>query len=690
MIIILVLFSYSEVSYEPTIDSIISQVDSIELMKWVREISGEDSIFFLGDSTLILTRWYDTYDMSKAEDYLLEYFQSIGLEAYKRVYWVPHWRWPEWYYEYWSGEYTGHIFSDTLCYLVSTDSLLYYTTNNGYLWVKMKQLPIEPYGVHNPAPETLYIFSNAGQVYFSSDGGENFEERDSLLPSSIQDMYFITGKKGWILSNLGVVGRTDDAGMTWDTVNTGVPVTRDIFFVDSLEGWFCGYFGKIYHSSDGGEVWNQQPSPISGNFHGIFFMNADTGWICGDNGALLRTVDGGGIWEDISFSTANFREVYFRTVDEGWIGGTNGSLYFTPDGGLNWQEIESASSIINSIYESDNNIYIGGVRDFIIMVDSDYVDMQSYLPNAVCNIVAVQPGVVHPETTVIIGGHCDAVSCGNDPSDTINYIRCPGANNNGTGVGAVKEAAKILSQYNFEYSIEYVLWGAEESGFFGSRYYVDNAVSINKPIKGVIDVNELGYDTVGTYDIHIVTDSNGVDFAHLAIDIISLYSLPLNIAALDTTDGFVSDITMFWDNGYSGIFFENNDLSPSDWTQYDTVGEINVDFYYNFTKLALAELAYLAKLVETGVGDNDLNRISINIETPIIGNRILFSVSGINNRQVKIELYDIAGRGIFDIFEGRIMGKKDFYIEKDFHSGVYFIRLKTKGETFSKKVIILK
>lgn len=689
-ILIFFMISYNGITYNPLVDSIISEVDSVEMMKWIREISGEDSIYFLGDSTLILTRWYDTNDMSKAEDYLLRYFKSLGLESYKQVYWAQRWRWPDRPYPfYWEGRYIDFsVANDSLMYLISSDTLLYCSLNRGYLWDKRDTLPILADGITSPVPETLYIYSNVGELYFSADSGNSFQKRDSLIPSNIQDIHFITGKKGWIISGAGEVGITNDAGESWNIIETGVTLTKDIYFIDSLNGWFCGYFGKIYHSMDGGYNWAQQTSPLFKNLYGIYFMNADTGWICGDDGTVLRTTDGGMNWESIGFTTSkDFREVYFRTFLEGWIGGSNGCLYYTSDGGINWIEVEGATMTIKYISEINNNIYFGGERDFLILIDSNYIDMKSYLPNAVCNIIAVQPGIEQPDTVVIIGGHCDCDS----GVDTMPYIRAPGANNNGSGVGAVKEAAKLYKDYNFKYTIEYMLWGSEEMGGYGSRYYVEQALSESKPIKGVIDVNELGYDTVGTYDIYISTDSNSNYCAYLAVDIINIYNLPLNVSRLDTNRVLTAyDIAQFWLNGYRGILFENNDHSPNDLTIYDTVDEINVDFYYNYTKLALAELAYMAGFLGAGIPEDVQAPIALKLNNSIInGSQFSFSVTCSGNIPVKISLYDITGRMINRVFEGRMNGNKQFNVNKAIKAGVYFLRIDSDIGVVSKKIVIL-
>ena len=75
------------------------------------------------------------------------------------------------------------------------------------------------------------------------------------------------------------------------------------------------------------------------------------------------------------------------------------------------------------------------------------------------NVVATQPGTESPTYQYIVGAHYDSVSC-------------PGADDNGSGVAAVVELARVLSQYEFPYTIKYVAFDLEEIGLRGSQAYV--------------------------------------------------------------------------------------------------------------------------------------------------------------------------------------------------------------------------
>ncbi len=81
------------------------------------------------------------------------------------------------------------------------------------------------------------------------------------------------------------------------------------------------------------------------------------------------------------------------------------------------------------------------------------------------NVYAVQEGYLYPEKQYIICAHYDAVD-----------VYC--ADDNATGVAAVIEAARILSQYTISSTqLSMRLWDEEEVGLVGSNYYASQASS---------------------------------------------------------------------------------------------------------------------------------------------------------------------------------------------------------------------
>ena len=98
------------------------------------------------------------------------------------------------------------------------------------------------------------------------------------------------------------------------------------------------------------------------------------------------------------------------------------------------------------------------------------------------NVYAVQPGVVYPNKKYIICAHFDDM-----PTGTL----APGADDNGSGTVAVLEAARILHNYQFQYTIVYALWDEEEQGLIGSAYYANQAFAAGDSILGVINLDMI-------------------------------------------------------------------------------------------------------------------------------------------------------------------------------------------------------
>ena len=74
-----------------------------------------------------------------------------------------------------------------------------------------------------------------------------------------------------------------------------------------------------------------------------------------------------------------------------------------------------------------------------------------------------------------------------DFEDSIS--RAPGANDNASGVSALLEASRIISQLNFEYSIRFVFFSGEEQGLWGSKYYAQYVKDRNEDLYAVVNMD---------------------------------------------------------------------------------------------------------------------------------------------------------------------------------------------------------
>jgi len=86
---------------------------------------------------------------------------------------------------------------------------------------------------------------------------------------------------------------------------------------------------------------------------------------------------------------------------------------------------------------------------------------------AAANVICEVSGAVDPGTVVLIGAHYDSVTT------TPPFDPAPGAGDNGSGVAAALELARVLSEVTPAVTLRFVFFAGEEQGFLGSFAYLD-------------------------------------------------------------------------------------------------------------------------------------------------------------------------------------------------------------------------
>ncbi|MDI6693474.1 MAG: M28 family peptidase [Anaerolineales bacterium] len=230
-------------------------------------------------------------------------------------------------------------------------------------------------------------------------------------------------------------------------------------------------------------------------------------------------------------------------------------------------------------------------------VDFDYYNF-SYYGNYYekRNVVAEQSGLTQPGRIYLLTAHLDSTS--QSPSSL-----APGADDNASGSAAVLAIADILSQYHFGCTLRYILFTGEEQGLFGSKAYAAEARALGDNIWAVLNLDMLGYNSAGTpatLELH-TRPSNGSDLsiAYLFNDAVTAYSLGLLPIILQDRLSF-SDHSPFWDQNYPAILAieDWNDHTPYYHTTGDRLATLNMPYYTNFVKAALATFAHMGCLLD--------------------------------------------------------------------------------------------
>src|SRR5512139_3466638 len=97
------------------------------------------------------------------------------------------------------------------------------------------------------------------------------------------------------------------------------------------------------------------------------------------------------------------------------------------------------------------------------------------------NIIGRLEGKTRPTETLIISAHYDSVP------------ECHGADDNGSGVAALWEVARVLASEKHARTLVVACWDGEETGLWGSQAYARDAYSHKTNLSGVMVYDTIGY-----------------------------------------------------------------------------------------------------------------------------------------------------------------------------------------------------
>ncbi|MCT7941915.1 M28 family peptidase [Shewanella holmiensis] len=109
-------------------------------------------------------------------------------------------------------------------------------------------------------------------------------------------------------------------------------------------------------------------------------------------------------------------------------------------------------------------------------------------PTEVVNVIAIQRGKTDPKRVVMMSGDIDS-----RVSDVLDATSIsPGANDNASGVAGAIEAARVLSQYQFNGTIVYAALSGEEQGLHGGDILANYAKSQGWQVQAVLNNDMIG------------------------------------------------------------------------------------------------------------------------------------------------------------------------------------------------------
>ena len=185
------------------------------------------------------------------------------------------------------------------------------------------------------------------------------------------------------------------------------------------------------------------------------------------------------------------------------------------------------------------------------------------------NVIGIQRGTLYPNTYVVCGSHFDSFSW----EAMYGSGNAPGADDNATGVASVLESARIMTQYEFEYSIVYCAYGCEEMGLYGSAAYATRCQSQGMDIIGYFNNDMNGYLYGDQIHIDLIYPNSVEPIGTYYMNVANVYFPEMPVRHVNFNEGD-SDHTSFNNHGYLGIYpFEDyQHYSPNIHTSQDLIG----------------------------------------------------------------------------------------------------------------------
>ncbi|MCX6254589.1 MAG: M20/M25/M40 family metallo-hydrolase [Bacteroidia bacterium] len=198
------------------------------------------------------------------------------------------------------------------------------------------------------------------------------------------------------------------------------------------------------------------------------------------------------------------------------------------------------------------------------------------------NVIATLEGKSNPDSVCIIGAHYDNNLKTGDPFSIV-----PGANDNASGVAAALEIARVMKKNNYSprNTIEFIAFGSEELGLYGSYAYANDAKQNSKKIKLMLNNDMIAYQP-GTNQSEWIVNINDYDNSHNlrteAEQMCSRFTVLKYIN--DNTYNRQSDSYPFFTNGFEALFFFSDYIDPNYHTLNDLVEYCNFDYCREIVK----------------------------------------------------------------------------------------------------------
>ena len=254
------------------------------------------------------------------------------------------------------------------------------------------------------------------------------------------------------------------------------------------------------------------------------------------------------------------------------------------------------------------------------------------------NVVAILPGKKMPETVVVVSAHYDSLNLGTRPAaapagpgtetaggavgagapgnTTANMtladfeknaeLPAPGVCDDASGTAAVMELARVMSQYEFDKTVAFIVFAGEEQGLIGSSLQAVKAKKENQAIEAVLNNDIIGTDVagngrMGNGSVSVYSDetmdSVSQQLSRYVREIGERYlpSMKINTVFMGDRLGRGGDHTPFQWEGFAAVRVSTpNEIYANQHRATDTLANMSVPYTAKVAKVNLVAAASLA------------------------------------------------------------------------------------------------
>ncbi len=273
--------------------------------------------------------------------------------------------------------------------VAATSDGVFRSTDGGFTW--------QPAGPGSPVARTimagtdsLLIAAGNGGLFRSTDDGFSWEELDPVFRSAgVSEIVSDPGVPGriWVAASVTGVYRSDDDGASWQHLTVGADTAEVISL--AIPAWdpstlFAGSASHIGRTGDLGETWKTHAGgDISGVqvYEKLAFHPLDSSLVLTGQESLLmqgviqRSTDGGRSWTIVlaGASDSFFSDVVFHPARPGtaftFLDGTSGDQNVcsrSTDSGLTWEDMDVLDYITGVMFAFDpfdaDRIFLAGAN----------------------------------------------------------------------------------------------------------------------------------------------------------------------------------------------------------------------------------------------------------------------------------------------------------------------------------------